>query len=272
MLTEVQSFQPESGEAEMRRALELLQNAGQAADQQKIADLEARLAASDLLVAKVTRGRSEEKRRRQMERQTHNEFARRAKILVEQLASKATKDSMTGLLNKASFNEVAQEIHDRFQTEDVILMFDIDDFKAKNSRYGHLEADKALQMIADFVKANVRSIDLVGAWPENPSEAVPKAGRWGGEEFAVMFPKATPKEIAASGKFIIGPNGELRINVEPRLKVQETGEYEQPTITVSGALAAWNPGEPLEQVLERANKKLNEIKASKIKNRIEIAD
>ncbi len=55
-----------------------------------------------------------------------------------------------------------------------IAMFDIDDFKKVNDSKGHVNGDKVLVDIAEIIKSNIRETDF--------------AGRYGGEEFMVIFP------------------------------------------------------------------------------------
>ncbi len=268
MPPEVQTHVPDPNEGQMHRAIEILQREGKVSDAKKIAELEERLAASDLLVEKLRRERRKERREFETQMELHDAFRKKARILVEQLVKSATKDSMTGLLNKGSFFQVAEAAHRELQTEDVLLMIDIDDFKPKNTRYGHLEADKALIAVAELLQDNTRSTDFVGSWSEEEKRASPKAGRYGGEEFAAVFPKAKPEDILK--KFASDEPGKFKISLTVRLRVQQTGEYENALITVSGALISWKPGETLEEALSKANKRLNGIKSSG-KNRIEIA-
>ena len=55
------------------------------------------------------------------------------------------------------------------------LMLDIDHFKECNDKFGHLVGDIVLMNVADEIKNNIRQVDL--------------AGRFGGEEFAVILPE-----------------------------------------------------------------------------------
>ena len=54
------------------------------------------------------------------------------------------------------------------------MLIDIDDFKDINDRWGHPTGDEVLKAVAEALQASVREIDL--------------AGRWGGEEFALLLP------------------------------------------------------------------------------------
>jgi diguanylate cyclase (GGDEF)-like protein len=257
------------GEDQRVLATRILQTEAKMASQaEMVANLNERLAAAGSLIEKLKRERNRERREFEAQMERYDKFRRIARILVEELYSKATKDSMTGLLNKESFFEVAEAVHEQLQTEDVLLMVDIDDFKGKNTRYGHLEADRALLAMAELIKDNTRPTDFVGSWPEGDNKAVPQAGRYGGEEFVAVFPKAKPEDILK--KFAVdGEPGKFKINLTVRLKVQETGEYENVLITVSGALVNWEQGETVREALAKANRRLNEIKGSG-KNRIEI--
>jgi PleD family two-component response regulator len=70
----------------------------------------------------------------------------------------------------------------------VVLMVDIDHFKAINDQHGHAEGDKVLKRVAQSLRENLRPEDVVA--------------RWGGEEFCVLLPRvalAEAQQIAASG-------------------------------------------------------------------------
>ena len=59
-------------------------------------------------------------------------------------------------------------------------MLDIDHFKAVNDTHGHLAGDQALRAVAGIVKTQLRAYDI--------------AGRFGGEEFAVLLPHTQPAQ------------------------------------------------------------------------------
>jgi len=89
---------------------------------------------------------------------------------------RANHDVLTGLGNRALFNEVlAQqlEICSRTNTNIGILYLDLDGFKKVNDMYGHTVGDEVLCMAAARLKSGVRAADLVV--------------RMGGDEFAVML-------------------------------------------------------------------------------------
>lgn len=97
------------------------------------------------------------------------------------LRAVATRDGLTGLLNRSAFLELASdELHRlrRSQAQGSLILADLDHFKAVNDTYGHAAGDLALQSFASACAATVRSTDLVA--------------RYGGEEFIFLLPGATP--------------------------------------------------------------------------------
>ena len=89
----------------------------------------------------------------------------------------ATRDPLTGCLNRRSFNDLFQKAFDHAkqnQQELSCLMVDIDHFKLVNDNYGHSVGDEVIKLIADILHASTRSDDIVG--------------RYGGEEFCVVLP------------------------------------------------------------------------------------
>ncbi len=90
----------------------------------------------------------------------------------------AREDSLTGLLNRRAFLELAQhEIHRSNRTGEplMLVMADIDNFKQLNDRYGHTVGDEVLRRIARRMARAVRELDIVC--------------RWGGEEFIFLLPR-----------------------------------------------------------------------------------
>ncbi|MBV9850006.1 MAG: diguanylate cyclase [Armatimonadetes bacterium] len=90
----------------------------------------------------------------------------------------AVLDVMTDLPNHRAFQEqLAYQVRQtqRHRRPFSLILFDVDDFKTYNDRYGHPEGDQLLSGIARLLKASVRAVDL--------------PARYGGEEFAVILPE-----------------------------------------------------------------------------------
>ncbi len=108
------------------------------------------------------------------------------KLLREQLFALSMKDPLTGLWNRRYFIDMAKNEMERslrYNRELSFVICDIDDFKKVNDQYGHSAGDRVLKKIADGLMHSVRHSDCVG--------------RWGGEEFVILFPE-TDKETALS--------------------------------------------------------------------------
>lgn len=101
------------------------------------------------------------------------------------LRSSATHDPLTGLLNRRTFEE---QLHSemlrahRHGDPVGVAIVDVDHFKRVNDTHGHHAGDLALQRVAALMQGTVRRTDLVG--------------RWGGEEFTLVFPSEGPDATA----------------------------------------------------------------------------
>lgn len=95
----------------------------------------------------------------------------------EALRQQAMKDHLTGLWNRAAFQEMFQyelQRAERAGTQTGLLLLDLDHFKSINDTYGHLTGDIVLRETVERLRHNVRTYDFVG--------------RFGGEEFLIAVP------------------------------------------------------------------------------------
>jgi diguanylate cyclase (GGDEF)-like protein len=96
---------------------------------------------------------------------------------VEQQTALARTDSLTGLPNRRSFDELARRElarAERLMTPLALAIIDLDDFKLINDRQGHAVGDLVLRQFAATTGRALRSIDV--------------AARLGGDEFALLLP------------------------------------------------------------------------------------
>jgi diguanylate cyclase (GGDEF)-like protein len=103
--------------------------------------------------------------------------------LLDRLRAQATIDPLTGCHNRRGFDEILQVEVARSRRYDrplCLVLLDIDRFKAVNDDYGHEVGDHALQRIGRAVRHTFRSTD--------------SACRYGGEEFALIFPETAKDE------------------------------------------------------------------------------
>lgn len=97
--------------------------------------------------------------------------------LMRRLLDIASRDQLTGLLNRHAFRERGNALLSRLgldQHPASLLMINIDHFKSVNETYGYTAGDNALASFSKVVSACLRESDLFG--------------RLGGEEFAVLLP------------------------------------------------------------------------------------
>lgn len=98
---------------------------------------------------------------------------------LEALRDLATRDQLTGLLNRREFERILREEKDRslrFGQPCAIILADLDHFKSVNDRHGHPAGDEVLRQVARRLEGGLRSVDRVT--------------RIGGEEFAIVMPQA----------------------------------------------------------------------------------
>jgi diguanylate cyclase (GGDEF)-like protein len=107
----------------------------------------------------------------------------RMEQLATNLASEAHTDALTGVANRRGFDarfELELGRAERDNRTLSLIVCDLDRFKEVNDELGHGEGDDALRRAAARIAVSVRSIDAVS--------------RIGGEEFAVLLPRATRME------------------------------------------------------------------------------
>jgi diguanylate cyclase (GGDEF)-like protein len=115
-------------------------------------------------------------------------FAAQASIAIqnaeahEAVAVQARTDALTGLKHHGTFRQALERTVRRDEPFS-LLMVDLDDFKAYNDRYGHPAGDVLLRTIATGLIAAGRDTDEVF--------------RYGGDEFALLLPGATPEGAMA---------------------------------------------------------------------------
>jgi len=97
---------------------------------------------------------------------------------IDELSALVSTDALTGLYNFRHFETVLQAEMDRSKRSGIptsLVLVDADHFKAVNDTYGHEAGNLALKHLADILRGEVRTTDIVC--------------RYGGEEFAMIFPE-----------------------------------------------------------------------------------
>ena len=169
--------------------------------------------------------------------------------VLETSYSMAYLDELTRLPGRRAFNEALLKL----ETSYSIAMVDVDHFKKFNDTYGHAAGDQALRMVA----SKLAHVTAGG-----------KAYRYGGEEFAILFPGRPAEEaftyldrmrrLIEQSNFVVRGPDRRRAN---RNKKSHPGKSET-NVTVSVGIAGSNgSGVTVEQVLRSADKALYKAKA-----------
>jgi diguanylate cyclase (GGDEF)-like protein len=163
--------------------------------------------------------------------------------LVDALCDLSSRDALTGLVNRRTFETALARESDRVARSGepaLLLMLDIDHFKRINDQHGHMAGDLVIKAVADALSASVRPMDL--------------AARIGGEEFAIILPNCPPAFGAQVAE-------RIRAKVEGRAILLHSGQTLGCTISLGGAYAPqWVRSTPAVWV-ERADLQLYRAKS-----------
>jgi diguanylate cyclase (GGDEF)-like protein len=163
----------------------------------------------------------------------------RKALAREQLMART--DGLTGLNNRRHFLEVAAHewaVAQRYGLPLAMMLFDIDRFKLINDTAGHQMGDEILKRVARAASERLRAADVLG--------------RYGGEEFIVLFPGSTAQQASVVAERIreaIAADG-----------IGTRGARISATISV-GLAEASSDQDTLEQLIRRADRALYDAKA-----------
>lgn len=128
------------------------------------------------------------------------------------------RDVLTGLYNRAYFEEELTRLNTTRVLPLSLIVGDVNGLKIVNDAFGHAEGDRLLQMVAEAFRASCRKEDVVA--------------RWGGDEFAVILPKADATVAS-----------EICARIQEKLK-------EKTSVLPVGIALGWATREDLSQSLE----------------------
>ena len=109
-------------------------------------------------------------------------------------------DELTGLYNRRYFNEklpMVIKATETFRSSLALIMVDVDDFKAYNDTYLHLEGDEVLKEIARVCYQNIRNYkddEWVSKFGSEEFAFNDWAARFGGDEFIIVLPGQNPED------------------------------------------------------------------------------
>jgi diguanylate cyclase (GGDEF)-like protein len=156
-------------------------------------------------------------------------------------------DDLTQLYNSRHFYfqlKIELDRSNRYEQPLTLLLFDLDNFKAFNDAYGHVEGDHVLLRLGQVVKRCLRETDF--------------AYRYGGEEFTIILPMTT----SADGTVIAE-----RIRAEFKKEIFSPVPGQDIHVTVSVGLAQYKPQEDMKAFVHRVDQLMYQGKKNG-KNRV----
>ncbi|MBU0719935.1 GGDEF domain-containing protein [bacterium] len=157
---------------------------------------------------------------------------------IKELERLSTVDALTSLYNRRKIDDILSlELSraKRYERALSVCIFDIDDFKNINDKFGHVIGDEILIELSDLVHGSIRKSDFLG--------------RWGGEEFIIIFPETS-----------IGMASSLANKIK---NIINTNDFEKvPRVTCSFGLSEYTEDDTINSIVSKADKALYEAKKS----------
>lgn len=164
-------------------------------------------------------------------------------VRIVELERILTVDELTGLTNRRGFYQAFEAELDRVNRGQnkggLLIMIDLDRFKAINDTYGHAAGDRALEAVGEFLQNNIRPMDC--------------AARLGGDEFILLLSNTCIEKAMARAKTI----GE-RLN-------SLSFDWEGKRIKLHGSLGLqeFHEGDTIERIIAEADQGMYENKAER---------
>ena len=146
-----------------------------------------------------------------------------------------THDVMTGLFNRAYFEETIQKLELSRKDPVGVIILDLNYLKKTNDTLGHQAGDKLIRRLAEVMIAAFNNGQI--------------AARIGGDEFAVILPRTEESEMV---DFIKQIHALIEINNK---------YYREPILSISAGFATSSPGMSLERVIQLADDAMYRSKA-----------
>jgi GGDEF domain-containing protein len=138
----------------------------------------------------------------------------------------AERDSLTELLNHAAFHRRLREIFNESRRNHfsfAVLMFDVDSFKNLNDSFGHPVGDLVLKRISEVLRGNARDYDVKSRIAEGKDNLKLRnydvAGRYGGDEFALILPYCGQPEAEIVSRRVISNIQAIQLAEHPELRI-----------------------------------------------------
>lgn len=152
------------------------------------------------------------------------------------LEYQATHDSLTGLLNRYSYEmymDTELERRNRYGHDLSVILVDLDHFKVINDNFGHKAGDQTLREVAEIMKSSIRKSDAIF--------------RIGGEEFAIVTPESSSDEA-------------FQLAEKIRLKIKNSFVNNVPSVTISLGISDCKGKQKCSEILREADEALYKAK------------
>lgn len=175
-------------------------------------------------------------------------------VQIVDFEKKATRDKLTGLLNRRGFNELFEESLQQSEKSGqpiLFLMMDLDHFKKINDSFGHLIGDEVLKYLSRALLESVEIGDLVC--------------RWGGEEIVVVI-KPKPGRNVSQDRLLMATERIRRQIIDLlskdvyRQRVNDQEKEISVPVTLSVGATLSRPNDTAEKIYQRADDNLYKAK------------
>jgi len=164
-------------------------------------------------------------------------------VMGEKFKTMAQIDGLTGINNRQYFMQLAAEEFEkaeRYHQPLCLVMIDIDKFKSINDTYGHLDGDEVLRHFAHVIIRDIRKFDT--------------AGRYGGDEFILIFPN-TDMPMAVQILKRIENAMQVPIDLPDQITL---------AITISYGITQMQEEDTLESLIKKSDKAMYLMKRSRL--------
>jgi diguanylate cyclase (GGDEF)-like protein len=162
-------------------------------------------------------------------------------LSFKDLKDESARDSLTQLLNVGHFRDLIGEEITRarsFGRSLSLSIIDLDNFKYYNDTLGHQAGDNLLKRLSEIFKKHFREMD--------------KIGRYGGDEFIVMFPETKKEEAAKLVQSLLNT-----------LQMYEFSKQSEKRVSFSAGISAYpEDGGHSSELIKAADKALYEAKGA----------
>lgn len=198
------------------------------------------------LVAKLvsdTHAMVEENHKLEGKLQDSSEQLQQMRQDISNLKQETMTDALTGVANRKAFDaELSKRATEALEKGRALslIMVDIDHFKVFNDTYGHQVGDQVLRLVARTLSEGLRPTEVLS--------------RYGGEEFGILVSGAKLRDVEKMAD-------KLRERIAAKDIINQAKQEKLGRLSVSLGVTQFQPGEPLGEFIDRADRALYKAKS-----------